>query len=107
MAKEHNEATLPKWAQRRLAEERLKSSDLRDELDRTKAASAVLHEREWFTLPGPTQNDEWPKDVIRLFVLSRNNAHPVCSLGRGDILLVGRSRMKEKERHRSSGGDPQ
>ena len=81
--KTRNETSLPKWAQERLRQ-------LQDELRRTREASAVVHNREWFTLNGPTEGEPLEKEV-RLFVLSENSAHPVCSLYKGDVLLVGRS----------------
>lgn len=85
-----NESTLPKWAQDRFADLRLEIESQRCELERLKRAHAVLTGREgWFTIHGPRSNCVID-DTYYLFYLSREGAHPACSLQVGDILLIGR-----------------
>ena len=84
----HEIRTLPKWAQKLLDDHHRELDRQRHELENTRKAHAVLTNREWFVLSGPDFAD---KDEVRgLFVLSRNHAGQLCSLGYGDMLLVGR-----------------
>jgi len=87
-----DETKLPKWAQKRLADLRLRIQ----RLERLREAHAVLKDREWFVINGPVDPGEFPNDIIRLFVLSQNSAHAVCSLGQGDTLLVGRAERRNR-----------
>lgn len=50
----------------------------------------IVHEREWFVLQGP-QDGEGER---RYFVLSKDGAHPVCSLYPGDAVLIGRAKRR-------------
>lgn len=85
---------LPVWAQTRLAFARSEQKKAEERERRTAAASAVLAEREWFTLPGP---DFESGEVSRhLWFLNREHPHMACALGPGDLLLIGR-----KDRHAS------
>jgi hypothetical protein len=86
----HDEASLPKWAQQRLAALRTVVDDRDAELKTLRQAHALLTEgaRSWFTLPGPSAPDEKP---IHLWLLNHDHPFPVCDLGKGDVLLVGRA----------------
>ena len=82
----HDEAKLPKWAQNRL-------TDLRHEiqaLQSLKQIHAILcdRDRDWFTIRNIVADG---MDHNNLWVLHANNPQPVCSLGRGDVLFVGRA----------------
>ena len=71
--KEHNESTLPKWAQKRL-------NDLRYEIERRESLKKlhgllVEPNREWFTIPGPKVAERY----VTLFSLHENNAHATIS----------------------------
>ncbi len=88
MGPTEREKKLPVWAQERLAALRGEVKSSRDRQARMEAAHAVLTGREWFTLRGP--HEGFDVDPIRLFTLSRDGAHCVCSLGVMDLLLVGR-----------------
>ena len=87
---------LPKWAQSVIGDLR-DSIDLRDdEIARLKTAHSVLTDLEWFTIPGPSFEEN---ETFRyLFLLYRNGAQAVCTLGRGDTLLVGRNTKKREPR---------
>ncbi len=88
MAREHDETKLPLWAQELIGSLRW---DI-EQLLKMREAHAVIRERDWFTVQGPdfTPDEDWRT----LFVLSRNQAVSVCSLGKGDVLLVGRSHKR-------------
>lgn len=84
----HDETKLPKWAQDRL-------NGFRREiigLEGLKKLHGLLadKDRDWFTIPGPIPNAG--KESITLHVFYPNHAHPVCELGVGDILHVGRAK---------------
>ena len=83
----HNEKKLPKWVQKRLEDLRWEIQQLTHSMDELKKAHAVLIDREWQTIPGPTKYDE--QDYYHLFTLHPNGAHPICSVGRRTILLIG------------------
>lgn len=81
---------LPKWAQEHVLElrEELRQKDL--EIERLKQAHAILTERRgWFTIQGPPDNSV-SGGLYKLFYLGSDGAHPACTLGVGDLLLVGR-----------------
>lgn len=88
-----NERKLPVWAQELIER-------LRDDLGKKdaealglRAAHAVLGGREWFTISGPTFDTE--HETRRLWFLDREHPFPACSLGKGDVLLVGRAKNEE------------
>ena len=85
----HDITKLPKWAQRLIADRDLDVEAARRELETIRAASAVLAERAWFTLPGPTMADR--EEYRTLWLLDRDRPLSLCQIGRGDVLLVGRS----------------
>lgn len=83
----HNISTLPKWAQKHIAdlEAKVRSKDI--ERQRIEAMIPWTEEgMDWFTLGG-TKHDPY-----KLFVLSRDAAHPVCSLGADDRVFIGRAK---------------
>ena len=93
----HDITKQPKWVQELIDEKDKELERTKNELKRIQVAHAVLMDREWFTIPSPV-GSEGP-DVRYLFTLHTNCASPVCSLGRGDTLLVGRAK-------RSKAADP-
>ena len=91
MARLKTEDRLPKWGQAIIAAERKRADDLEAELKRTREASAItLGRRGWTTIQGPPKN-AIEEDTYCLFYLSPTGAHVACSLGRGDVLLIGRA----------------
>lgn len=86
----HDESKLPKWAQDRLESLREDARHLAGRLDNLQSAHSVLMNRNWFTVPGPPSDAAYPNDIYRLWYLKPDGAHPACSLGKGDVVLVGR-----------------
>lgn len=83
----HDITKQPKWVQELIAEKDKKLNRTESELIRLRAAHAVLMNREWFTIPNPVKG----RTAVRhLFTLHTDRAAPVCSIGRGDTLLIGR-----------------
>jgi hypothetical protein len=68
---------------------------LERELARTKEAHGILSRDSWFPISGPPDGSVHDDGYYHLFYLSKNGAHAACSLGVGDVLLVGR---KEKSK---------
>lgn len=97
--KNHDEAKLPKWAQKRISKMRHELDSLREHLRMTQEASRITARgHHWFTIAGPLNEKE---DPYHLFWLEKNGARKACSLSCGDILLVGRrppERIGGKER---------
>lgn len=85
------EQKLPKWAQDKLNRLRQEIKNAGDERDRVRAAHAVLENRNWFTVPGPRSEDS----TITLWALFTNQPTAICSIRKGDILMVGRAIPKE------------
>ena len=89
MTPKHDIKTLPKWAQELIAKKEHELANLRK-------AHALLSdpERNWFTVKGHDfQDGHW----WNLYSLSNSGAVPVCSIGRGAVLLVGHPKNKEKD----------
>lgn len=85
--KEEREKHLPKWAQRKLEQMRVRIAAL----ERMREAHDVLSSREWFTIYGPGMNAGDTKlDTLKLFTLTKDGAHCITSLHHKDVLLVGR-----------------
>ena len=82
---------LPKWAQRLIEQKDCVIDNRAREIECLRRAHAVLFEYEgWFTIKGPPTESVNREDRYNLFFLANTGAHPACSLGRHDILLVGR-----------------
>jgi DNA-binding ferritin-like protein len=79
-------AKMPKWCRDHVQELQREIAQLKTERKKLQEAHAVLYGRKWFTIHGSTTDSE----IYRLWSLSEEGAHPVCSLNKGDILLVGR-----------------
>ncbi len=86
----HDENKLPRWAQERLADLRHQVFLANEARERALIAHAATVGKDWFTLPGPPQAAVFPNDSYHLFYLSHSGAHPVCTLYKGDSLLIGR-----------------
>lgn len=86
----HDENKLPLWAQERLKHERWRVKQLEEKMETLQDMNAVMVERRgWFTLRGPNFLDG--ESYRTLYVLGRNTATAVCTLGQGDVLFVGRA----------------
>lgn len=81
--------SLPLWAQRRIRQLERERDAAITRGDTIQQAHDVLLNREWFVLPGP--QFEQTERYRKLWILNRDDAFPVCSLGFGDVLLVGRA----------------
>lgn len=81
-----DETKLPKWAQDLIGKLRADVTRAIDDRDRMARASAVLDEREWFTL------QTWGDESRTFFMLRNDAATPICTLHGKDMLLVGRHR---------------
>ena len=85
----NDETKLPKWAQKKLEGLRFDIRCLWSEMEDLRAAHAVLTGRNWTTIPGPSFREG---DKVRyLWGLDHERPFSICSLGPGDVLLVGRS----------------
>lgn len=85
-------ARLPHWVQAEIDKRNVRILELENALMETRAAHAVLGERSWFTLNGPTINDMLNGETARhLWLLDHDKPFPVCQLGHGDTLLIGRA----------------
>lgn len=80
---------LPRWATAYIAQ--LKREITRR--DGLVAAHALLCEsgREWFTIPNRTY-----EKPMKLWLLDRDSPIPVCSIGNGDTLLIGRAKNNDR-----------
>lgn len=92
---QYNEKALPKWAQRVIHNLRL---DLMIAQERREAVESINRitsqpKRDWFIILGPKFIED--EDHRDLFVLDRNSAHSVCSLGKNDVLFIGRGAREE------------
>lgn len=65
-------------------------------LQSLKQLHAVLSEpeRDWFTLPDPIGGCH--EETLNLWILDKNRPFSICSLGKGDILFVGRAKKCPK-----------
>lgn len=90
---DHDETKLPKWAQSLIADLRREIDMSKSEVNRYRQAHAVLDRKGWFTICGPPARAIVPSapEHYHLFYMSCDGAHPACSLGVGDIVLVGRA----------------
>lgn len=87
------ESRLPRWAQEELEFLRSKIDELGRILDRTQEAAAITADgHDWFVVRHP----KGAPDLLRLWTLDEMGAHPVCTLGPGDALLVGRGSKNER-----------
>ena len=93
MEKQLDETKLPKWAQTEISSLR----DQIDELQTLKKLHGVLSNknRDWYTIAGPNPNVG--EDHIRLWVLYPDQPHAVCSLGKDDLLFIGRTKKMKQE----------
>lgn len=80
------ERRLPHWAQAELDHVRTRFVLEQDRRRSVESANVLLKDRDWFTLSGPTKNEG--TGTVRY--LWWDIQHAACSLGLGDVLLVGR-----------------
>ncbi len=84
--KPHKIETLPKWAQAYINSLQLEIK----RLDSVKQMSAVMADRDWFTLPDPFGGCH--EDLLHLWILDKDRPFSICALGKGDMLFVGRAK---------------
>lgn len=91
-----DERKLPVWAQELIERLRDDLSKKDSEINGLRTAHAILVDgREWFTISGPTFDTD--HETRRLWFLDREHPFPACSLGKGDLLLVGRAKNEERK----------
>lgn len=81
--------TLPQWAQTIIRDLQQENMDLRWKMAGMEKAHGVLAERDWFAIPGPPP--ALANGRYHLWFLDRDHPLAACSLGAGDVLLVGRT----------------
>ncbi len=92
----HDESKLPQWVQQRLAELREESAALQRKIEALQNVHALTaNGREWFTVSWPSLDP--PGSLLHLWVLDRDHPFPVCSIGDGDVLLIGRATRKKED----------
>jgi hypothetical protein len=91
---EHNIETLPKWAQYAFNQLSELNVGLNIRMQTLQDINAIMCEpkRDWFTLPF-SHDDNKP---IHLWLLDKDQPISVCSLGKGDIIFVGRAKKDEE-----------
>jgi hypothetical protein len=83
---------LPKWAQRIIRDLKREAIEANTKLNRIESAHTVLMGREWLTVNHDQAfENTWTKSM-RLYTFHLDHAQPVCSIGKGDILLIGRAK---------------
>jgi hypothetical protein len=106
---EHSISSLPKWAQFKITDLERDIVFLKSKLEDQGKAHSLLMTHEWFTIHGPMEEN----DLYKLFILSNNSAHPICSIYGRDILMIGRVKKgtqdapkeKDKNSHGESSGN--
>lgn len=83
---------LPKWAQEHILELQRSLYQTQDELKRLELADDVLHSKHWFTLRNLTG-----EKYLNLFTLTEDGAQKQCSVGKGDIVLIGYEYYKDND----------
>jgi hypothetical protein len=89
---EHDLTKLPKWAQLLIETKDVEKNLLKMENEGLNKAHEILMNREWFTISGPAFKDG--EEFRYLWYLSHEHPHAVCSLGRGDVLVIGRDKER-------------
>lgn len=92
MSAESKTRRVPAWAAAEMTKLRLELDEARQALARTEQAHAVLTGRDWTSLPGPGAG---VPEVYHLWMLYPDDPRKVCSLRRGDTLLIGRARKHD------------
>lgn len=92
----HDIESLPKWAQSHIYGLELKAKIALDRNETVQKINAIMCEpkREWFTISNPVDNTQ--HGFRQLWVIDRDDPRPICSLGKGDVLFVGRAKIYEK-----------
>jgi hypothetical protein len=87
----HNIESLPKWAQCHIYGLELKARVAWDRNEMVQKLNAVMCEpkREWYTIPSPVDLSKY--ESMQLWVINRDDPRPICSLGKGDLLFIGRA----------------
>ena len=88
----HNESTLPKWAQQRIAEFRQEASSSKEELKTIRATYNLLKDRTYVVISLDDEFNNPPiHDTRRLYLLNRDDPIHLYTIEEGDIILVGRA----------------
>jgi hypothetical protein len=93
----HDISKLPKWVQELIESKERELSSVTEKLERTRTAHALLLNHSWFTISGPDFNNG--EEIRKLWFLNREQPFPACSLGKGDLLLIGRAVDADKMRY--------
>lgn len=85
----HDLNTLPKWARLHITSIEAELYHLQNKFNTVQSINAIMCEpkRDWFTLPFSYDGDK----PIHLWLLNFDQPLSVCSLGKGDLLFVGRA----------------
>ena len=91
----HDESKLPKWAQKRL-------NDLRQEvasLENLKTIHAILSDKDpnWSSLTGLCNEGQ---NYRNLWVIDCDHPRPVCTVGKNDVVFIGRQDKARRENQR-------
>jgi len=89
---EHDLTKLPKWAQLLIEEKEAENNLLKMANKGLEAAHSILFNREWFVINGPIENDNLA--ITNLWYLSNEHPHQVCSIGVGDVFVIGRDKKR-------------
>lgn len=89
--KPRDESSLPRWAQELLRTQRLEIESLRVMAQ----AHEILTNRNWFVIAGQDVMEHFPR---KLWWLSNDQPFPCCTLGIGDVLLVGRRKPEGEQK---------
>lgn len=82
---------LPKWAQKTIADLKSENVEIQRKFDNLSLAHHILFNYDsWFTLGVFTE------ETRQLFMLNKDSAQAVCSIGSDTILLVGRKKEEAK-----------
>ena len=77
---------LPKWAQKEFEKKDREIKELEYKLEQAEKANEITSTMDWFTLGFHM------KESRALFILHKDAASKIATIGEGDIMLIGRKR---------------
>lgn len=84
----HSIEKLPKWAQNEIFKRDLQIRELSQRVETMERINRLMDTHKWTTIP-PVSED------MRLHRLYKDSATCVMSLGKGDMLFIGRKRRQD------------
>ena len=86
----HNIESLPKWAQCHIYALEMAADIAINQRNKVEDINAIMSnpKRNWFTINNPVELIE--QQNCQLWVIKSDDPRPVCSLGKGDVLFIGR-----------------